>query len=549
MAKEKLFNDSVIAAQLAEILDRTLPLHASGRGPALELLAKTQAASFLKKFCPLDMDLDELTIEAYIKFLDANAAMASVNQIPYPTLCHSGKRSDRAKILLRAKFLISSVLGDFSEEEWFAACKHSSGSSIGVPYTDTSIEAKSKGLTYTGRVQKLFSYYLSYDPQLRQALDNFGARYKKVLGSRAHTVPKDKTKVRMICIEPTLNMFFQQGLMHCLSSRLESIGLSFSSQQDSNRYAAWLSSITGASATIDWSSASDTVSYDLVKFLFPERWFYYMDLCRSPEMELLGRYEKLHMFSTMGNACTFPIETLVFWSIAVATQYTYDFPSSSTLMVDPWADHQVLVFGDDCIIPSRSVPLYLGIMRSLGFSPNDQKTFLEGPFRESCGGDFLAGEDVRPFFLTGPNSNRNTDLHAWLNIIFNRLKSRFIRIYGPLKYIYACHEVFQYIFSLFRGLGLQVLPVPTHYPDDAGLKIGVDLCRFLRYFSIRDILGRVTIDRHGSRHFNYLKSSFLDRRKVFSQLRYWMAIKGLSALFVVLLQRAASSSLWYGKDF
>lgn len=61
--------------------------------------------------------------------------------------------------------------------------------------------------------------------------------------------------------------------------------------------------------------------------------------------------------------------------------------------------HSISVYGDDIIVPvdeARSLINYLSI---LGFQTNVDKTYLSGNFRESCGGDFLNGIDVRPFFL------------------------------------------------------------------------------------------------------------------------------------------------------
>ena len=41
----------------------------------------------------------------------------------------------------------------------------------------------------------------------------------------------------------------------------------------------------------------------------------------------------------------------------------------------------------------------MAALRYFGFTPNEKKTFCEGPFRESCGGDFFEGQPVRAYFL------------------------------------------------------------------------------------------------------------------------------------------------------
>jgi len=431
-------------------------------------------------------------------------------------------------VLLRAKSIIAQVLGRFDEDEFFQNCRNSSGSTVGVSYTDTSSEAKFKKLTHTKGVDKWFRSYLQYDTQLKSALSPRGLNFIEVLGSNATTVPKDSKKVRMICVEPTLNMFFQQGLMHMISSRLERVGLSFEFQQDINREAAWLSSITGKQATIDWSSASDTLSLSLIEHLLPARWFYYLKTFRSDKINILGGWEDLHMFSTMGNACTFPLETLVFWSLACAVSVR-DVKQNFTNLFDITSFPNIKVFGDDCIVDVCDAKPYIDFMIRYGFLPNADKSFLDGPFRESCGGDFLAGQDVRPYFLTGPEDETKTHLHAWLNIIVNRLLNRFIRIFGPLNYIYAAHSVFDCLFSLYRDYKLEIYLVPTYFPDDAGVKFGVDLFRFLKYFRIRDLLSEITIDRHGTRRFNYLAASFSTKVKSDESIRYWLSLKGFSS--------------------
>lgn len=491
--------------------------------PSTEYLFNTQVTQFEKKYCPRDTDHELLAARAFDLFKQVNEHMRRAAFIQYPTSNQMASSDHRT--LLRARNLVHQVLGAFDETEFFDFCKNSAGSTVGTRFADSSPEAKFKNLTHTANVDKWFLYYLNYDPQLRRALGD-RLPFREVSGSNATTVPKDRNKVRMICVEPMLNMFFQQGLMQSMTARLEKVGLSFESQQDRNRLEAQLSSITGKNATIDWSSASDTLSYELVKFLLPSDWFFVLNQFRCSRMNISGDWVDLHMFSTMGNACTFPLETLVFWSLAVAHLSMTDGLAST--LVDPMYLDQVMVFGDDCILPVSVAPSFLAFMRRFGFLPNEAKSFLDGRFRESCGGDFLAGQDVRPYFLTGPTGQGKTHLNAWLNIIFNRLLNRFLRIWGPLKYVYAGYAVFECLFSLFRKYKCTVFLVPTYYPDDAGIKIGADLSRFLRYYRFRDMCSKVTIDQHGSRYFSYLAACYGSKRAVNEDIRYWMAIKGIS---------------------
>jgi len=93
----------------------------------------------------------------------------------------------------------------------------------------------------------------------------------------------------------------------------------------------------------------------------------------------------------MGNGYTFELETLIFLAIAMEGCYlsgVNGLPSVNTF-----------VFGDDMIVPTQAGPTILQLLRWFGFEPNSKKTFLEGPFRESCGGDFFDGEPVRAHYV------------------------------------------------------------------------------------------------------------------------------------------------------
>jgi hypothetical protein len=88
----------------------------------------------------------------------------------------------------------------------------------------------------------------------------------------------------------------------------------------------------------------------------------------------------------MGNGFTFPLETLIFFSLAQACCESEDY-------------EKVSVYGDDIIVPVYAVPLLTKVLTSCGFLVNASKSFSSGPFRESCGKDYLLGTDVRPCYI------------------------------------------------------------------------------------------------------------------------------------------------------
>lgn len=212
-----------------------------------------------------------------------------------------------------------------------------------------------------------------------------------VRGNRFVTVPKDATKDRGIAVEPSVNVFYQLALGKALRRRLRRCGIDLDDGQDQHRLMACAASRQGNMATIDLSSASDTVCRNLVKLLLPEDWFWALDMLRSPTTQLGGRTYRLEKFSSMGNGFTFELETLIFLSLAIE--------ACRLCGVAPLPGTNVLVYGDDIILPSECADTLLALLRFCGFTPNGRKTFVSGAFRESCGGDFFDGVPVRAHYL------------------------------------------------------------------------------------------------------------------------------------------------------
>jgi hypothetical protein len=134
------------------------------------------------------------------------------------------------------------------------------------------------------------------------------------------------------------------------------------------------------------------VSIELVRLLLPTRWFEELSALRSTHTLVSKRWYKLEKFSSMGNGYTFELETLIFAAIMVVLLRENGHQGI--------LGHDVFVFGDDIIIPDSLVREATAVLRFCGFSLNKEKTFSGSvKFRESCGGDFFEGVDVRPFYI------------------------------------------------------------------------------------------------------------------------------------------------------
>jgi hypothetical protein len=139
--------------------------------------------------------------------------------------------------------------------------------------------------------------------------------------------------------------------------------------------------------TIDLSSASDSVSIELCRYMLPPDWFDFMNQIRSSCYMIEGLKTPYEKFTTMGNGFCFPLETLLFASLC---------HTASTVMSKP---SDFSVYGDDIIVRRSVADRVLDLLRICGFKANREKTFLSGPFRESCGADWFEGVDVRPVTL------------------------------------------------------------------------------------------------------------------------------------------------------
>jgi hypothetical protein len=109
--------------------------------------------------------------------------------------------------------------------------------------------------------------------------------------------------------------------------------------------------------------------------------------------ELSGHY---HKFSSMGNGCTFGLESLIFAAAARAV-----------------GSRDFCVYGDDIIIETELYEPLVTLLSALGFTTNSEKSFNQGPFRESCGVDAYLGTDITPFYVrtwnpkSGPEFSHN----------------------------------------------------------------------------------------------------------------------------------------------
>jgi hypothetical protein len=271
-------------------------------------------------------------------------------------------------------------------------------------------------------------------------------------------VPKTNVIDRGICKQPSGNMALQLST-HCVlrDLLLRHWDCRLADQQEKNRQLAFLGSLgvvhgmrrSWAFCTLDLSEASN-FPFVLIRLLFPTVWVKWLAVLRSSHIIVDGVKYRKYMCSTMGNGFTFSLMTLLLstiveslYELANLPQYdTFeslhycDKPSSHVaavvdmLAIDPeflgsasdvktstrvghvktWA-----VYGDDIIVDRQVYEPLIKVLSALGFIVNEKKSFSTGLFRESCGGDFHDGYNVRPVFCE--TLQNDTEIFS----VYNRL--------------------------------------------------------------------------------------------------------------------------------
>lgn len=213
------------------------------------------------------------------------------------------------------------------------------------------------------------------------------AYFKIVPGSRFDTVDKDFGIDRTIIIEPDGNMLLQRGVGITIRELLLKVGIDLR-KQDNNRHHARLGALYGDRATLDVRDASNSLYRMLFCMVFPDDWYNLLIDLRSPLTKLPdGSWHKLEMISSMGNGFTFEVETLLFYCLCEAVRRVEK------------CSGVVTAYGDDIITPTGCARATVALFDAIGIEINKGKSFIDGPFRESCGWHFHGVANVTPFYM------------------------------------------------------------------------------------------------------------------------------------------------------
>jgi hypothetical protein len=370
---------------------------------------------------PQDRSFKDLADEALLGF------MASQDHFLLPQ-----PMSRRASLVLHhAANLCQLVLGEFSYDEWFGSCSYGKRAALDLPRARAYLDERMYSSSGTRAQHAAFNECLSHDVHLLRAVRTKRRLRKQFSQIKATAVPKSFKSARIIAPDTILGGFLSRGLGEYIRKQLEKeTHIDLAKQQERHRLWAQQASVTGRYATIDMSKASDSFVWDHIEALVPKSWHPALQCVRTGfvEVKLSGGSEfrgPLRSYMLMGSGHTFPLQTLLFWCLAEATRSLMNVRG------------RVSVYGDDIIIPVKTSRAFMSVMTELGFTVNSEKSFFDEPdpdkpshtfFRESCGGDYKGGVDVRPYMPECDlQENRNVspnEFIGWCHKVINGLLDR-----------------------------------------------------------------------------------------------------------------------------
>lgn len=386
-----------------------------------------QAVAFLKKFEAFSLgDLPRLNAEKSFRLAEEQCRETNrrIKAFRDGSISPSGSVCG---VIHSASNFIASCLGRLNHSLWYHSCRFGPGVSNTCKGNGSAYNKMGARLSVTRDFLEPGLLLVQGSPCWRRSIRHSGlgdfsfenpplldnSDIDVVNGNTVTFVPKTAWTDRPIAVEPHINIYAQLGLGSMIRGRLKRYDLDLDVQQLHHGNLCKSASIRDDLATIDLSSASDTISVEVVRELLPPEWFFRLSATRSSFGTLNGELVEYQKFSSMGNGYTFELETLIFWALA---------RSCTEALGLPLYDERGLIvscFGDDIILPSAAYPLLKEVLQFLGFTVNVDKSFVTGPFRETCGYDFHSGANVRPIF-------QKDKLHA-VNSVYglaNRIRSK-----------------------------------------------------------------------------------------------------------------------------
>lgn len=282
--------------------------------------------------------------------------------------------------------------------------KHGPGATAEYPRCEASVGRKFDWQTPLGfdySILASFERYATFEDTslVTEAEEGPAYTYADPFCSRLCFVPKSWDKCRIICAEPAFLQYMQQGLASSMVIAFETCpGCNIRLRdQYQNQVLAIEGSLHHYWCTLDLSAASDRLCCNVLEAFFPEGWYHLLMGARSSRTALPdGENLALRKYGSMGNALTFPVQSLAYWALLVALIRS---DRDEGRMSVSEARESVCVYGDDIILPSKYYDRACTLLEYLGLRVNADKSFGAGSFRESCGTHAYRGQVITPSYL------------------------------------------------------------------------------------------------------------------------------------------------------
>lgn len=481
---------------------------------------------------------------------------------------------DLEEAALRGWYEVEERLSSFVVPEWAPACRAILKGFLtsSNPYHDLSFDHEvlpyhgngrvaERGLTTREqkdknlRVRKsMLLAFLTQQPARRFIPERGRVVIVEDPPARVKFVRKDQFSVRGICLEPSGIQWGQQSVRLSLErfiSRSPAGRFINLRDQTMNQDAGRAGSALRHIDTIDLEKASDSVSYDLVRSVFPSSIFKWLAVTRSKSVELPdGNVVRPLKFAPMGSACAFPVQSLIYLCVVLVAYHEYVFGhinvtynKGGTLweLLDLIEDdpekvsitgmHTLCVYGDDIVCDGRVTEKVISMLEQACFRVNVKKSFIgDIAYRETCGGFYLHGRDVSgmSFKPDATEGQMNGPLLASLIDAANRAHD--------LGYAKLRETILWFLhFRSHRGKGLLRKPRPLEYSDR-----GIRGCR--PSFSTR---GKIKTKHRSSNPVIRRETERVITLKVVSDQNDIDPVSGLIGYYRRTVGSQPSKSAWY----
>ncbi len=350
--------------------------------------------SYFQKWKGLNTGLD-LENEALLKFNSSEVRCRETN-LRIRSLRDRSSKTWLASVFHSASRKISKLLGPYTTFAVSESYGWGPGATVDIPRRRAMVDTKMSELPITVSRSAAASLLSEIGSDLHWSALIIGVYPEGPYSLNPHTVcaisdcaviktvPKNAKTHRIIAVEPRGNAFLQKGFGDYFCQRLRKVGIDLDDQTRNQGLAKRALSL--GLCTLDLQGASDSVSKELVYHLLPYDWASAMDALRTRKAVMPdGSIVVLEKFSSMGNGFTFELESLLFWAIA---QSVCDIGSRGVASV----------YGDDIIVPSSDSSMLCIALQWAGFVVNDQKSFFDGLFYESCGFHYFQEVEVTPVY-------------------------------------------------------------------------------------------------------------------------------------------------------